>query len=100
MGSGSLPTERGLVVVDPDLLERRMMIKQVMCQFQESLLTEKYSSEWMDLQALARDGLVTLQEANGIGLASLTSEGRWLLRTIAAVLDPTQRQQASGSRLI
>jgi len=30
----------------------------------------------------------------------VTTAGRWLIRTIAAVLDPNQRHQASGSRLI
>ena len=100
LGSGCLPTERGLVVDDPDLLERRSLIKQVMCQFQVDLPLHRYPQEWLDLQALARDGLVNLRESKGIGTASVTPEGRWLLRSIAAVLDPLQRQQARGSRLI
>ena len=84
LGSGCLPTERGLVVDDPDLLERRSLIKQVMCQFQVDLPLHRYPQEWLDLQALARDGLVNLRESKGIGTASVTPEGRWLLRSIAA----------------
>jgi oxygen-independent coproporphyrinogen-3 oxidase len=30
----------------------------------------------------------------------VTPQGRWLVRTIAAVFDPEQRRQASGSRLV
>jgi hypothetical protein len=30
----------------------------------------------------------------------VTTQGRWLIRTIAAVFDPIQRLQASGSRLV
>jgi oxygen-independent coproporphyrinogen-3 oxidase len=30
----------------------------------------------------------------------VTREGRWLIRTVAAVFDPEQRRRASGSRLI
>jgi len=48
-----------------------------------------------------RDGLVCLsQGADGSITVRVTTDGRWLIRTIAAVLDPNQRRQASGSRLI
>ena len=50
--------------------------------------------------ALAADGLVTLSQNGDLGLVEVTAEGRWLIRTIAAVFDPSQRQRASGSRLI
>jgi oxygen-independent coproporphyrinogen-3 oxidase len=30
----------------------------------------------------------------------VTTEGRWLIRTIAAVFDPVQRLRAAGSRLV
>jgi oxygen-independent coproporphyrinogen-3 oxidase len=43
---------------------------------------------------------VKLSEHSGRGQATVTTEGRWLIRTIAAVLDPAQRQRASGSRLV
>jgi oxygen-independent coproporphyrinogen-3 oxidase len=97
---GQLPVERGLVVRDPELLERRELIRQVMCEFNVALDLERYALEWQQLQELAGDGLVHLSEHGGRGQAMVTTEGRWLIRTIAAVLDPAQRQRASGSRLV
>jgi oxygen-independent coproporphyrinogen III oxidase len=97
---GQLPVERGLVVRDPELLERRELIRQVMCEFNVELDLERYALEWQQLQALAGDGLVQLSEHGSRGQAMVTTEGRWLIRTIAAVLDPAQRQRASGSRLV
>jgi oxygen-independent coproporphyrinogen-3 oxidase len=73
----------------------------VMCQFQVELDLERFAQEWDDLQALAVDGLVELEHlGGGEGQIRVTSEGRWLIRTIAAVFDPQQRQQARGSRLV
>jgi oxygen-independent coproporphyrinogen-3 oxidase len=100
LSQGQLPVERGLVVFDPDLLERRELIRQVMCEFAVVLDLQRYASEWHQLQELAADGLVELRQQQGIGRVQVTTEGRWLIRTIAAVLDPSQRQRASGSRLI
>ena len=97
---GRLPVERGLVVRDPELLERRELIRQVMCAFAVELDLQRYPAEWQQLQALAADGLVELQQEQGIGRVRVTTEGRWLIRTIAAVFDPAQQQQASGSRLV
>lgn len=97
---GQLPVERGLVVRDPELLERRELIRQVMCEFNVELDLERYALEWQQLQELAGDGLVHLSEHGGRGQAMVTTEGRWLIRTIAAVFDPAQRHRASGSRLV
>jgi oxygen-independent coproporphyrinogen-3 oxidase len=97
---GHLPTERGLMVRDPDVLERRSLIQSVMCRFKVEVEIARFQEEWEDLQSLAADGLVTLDERQGQGSARVTTEGRWLLRTIAAVFDPQQRQRASGSRLL
>ena len=97
---GQLPVERGLVVRDPEVLERRELIRQVMCEFNVELDLERYALEWQQLQELAGDGLVHLSEHGSSGQAMVTTEGRWLIRTIAAVLDPAQRQRASGSRLV
>jgi oxygen-independent coproporphyrinogen-3 oxidase len=69
--------ERGLVVRDPAVLERRALIRAVMCDYQ-----------------------VELSEARGRGLARVTLPGRWLIRTIAAVFDLEQARRASGSRLL
>ena len=97
---GQLPTERGVVVDQREVLERRELIRAVMCRFAVELELARFPQEWDDLQALAADGLLTLQQFNGIGVARVTPQGRWLLRTIAAVFDPQQRLKASGSRLL
>ena len=97
---GHLPVERGLEVRDPQVLERRELIRQVMCQFAVELDRERYAPEWQLLQDLAADGLVRLEVAGGRGRVQVTPEGRWLIRTIAAVFDPEQRSRASGSRLL
>ena len=97
---GRLPVERGLVVRDPEVLERRELIRQVMCEFAVALDLQRYALEWQQLQELAADGLVELRQEQGIGWVTVTTEGRWLIRTIAAVFDPAQRQRATGSRLI
>ncbi len=98
--AGELPVERGLEVNDPDVLERRALIKQVMCHFFVEVDRGRFSSEWVDFQELAKDGLVELQSNGDLGEVTVTTEGRWLIRTIAAVFDPQQRKQASGSRLV
>jgi oxygen-independent coproporphyrinogen-3 oxidase len=97
---GRLPVERGLVVNDPDVLERRELIRQVMCAFALSVDLQRYAPEWEQLERLAADGLVTLDQDQGRGHVQVTTEGRWLIRTIASVFDPSQRQCASGSRLL
>ena len=98
--AGRLPVERGLAVLDPEVLERRALIREVMCHFRVELELARFAIEWADLQALAADGLVTLSQKGDLGLVEVTAEGRWLIRTIAAVFDPIQREQARGSRLI
>jgi oxygen-independent coproporphyrinogen-3 oxidase len=100
VAAGRLPVERGLEVWDAEVLERRELIKEVMCHFQVELELSRFSQEWADLQALAADGLVQLGQSGGLGRVRVTTEGRWLIRTIAAVFDPQQRQRASGSRLV
>ena len=100
LGRGVLPAERGLVVRDPAVLERRELIGAVMCQFAVELDLRRFAVEWLALQDLAADGLVDLQANGGRGMVRVTPEGRWLIRTIAAVFDPDQRHRASGSRLV
>jgi oxygen-independent coproporphyrinogen-3 oxidase len=97
---GRLAVERGLVVRDPQVLERRELIRQVMCSFAVELDLSRFAPEWQRLQELAADGLVQLQRTGERGRAQVTREGRWLIRTVAAVFDPEQRRRASGSRLI
>jgi oxygen-independent coproporphyrinogen-3 oxidase len=100
LNAGQLPVERGLAVLEPEVLERRVLIREVMCHFRVELELDRFASEWRDLQALAADGLVTLSQNGDLGLVEVTAEGRWLIRTIAAVFDPSQRQRARGSLLI
>ena len=95
-----LPVERGLVVRDPAVLERRALIQEVMCHFQVELDLARFATEWHDLQTLEADGLVRLERQGERGQVEVTSQGRWLIRTVAAVFDPEQRQRASGSRLV
>ena len=97
---GQLPVERGLEVRDPQVLERRELIRQVMCRFALELDLRRFAPEWEALQALAADGLVQLSRNGERGVLQVTASGRWLIRTIAAVFDPQQRCCASGSRLV
>ncbi|KEF42236.1 MAG: coproporphyrinogen III oxidase [Cyanobium sp. CACIAM 14] len=100
IAAGRLPVERGLTVTDPEVLERRELIREVMCHFRADLDPERWSVEWADLEALADDGLVRLSRTGRQGRVEVTDAGRWLIRTVAAVFDPSQRLRASGSRLI
>jgi len=87
-------------VDDPAVLERRGLIRDVMCRFRVEFDPRRFAREWADLQLLAGDGLVRLSEQAGLAVAEVTPAGRWLIRTVAAVFDPEQRRRASGSRLI
>ncbi|MCP9799691.1 hypothetical protein [Synechococcus sp. RedBA-s] len=85
---------------------QRSLIQSLMCHFAVDFYTialeqpleakRQFASEWADLQILEADGLVRLA-ANSL---EVTDVGRWLIRTIATVFDPSQRRQSSGSRLI
>jgi oxygen-independent coproporphyrinogen III oxidase len=98
---GQLPVERGLLVTEPDVLQRRELIREVMCRFEVQLPPTGFEQELADFKQLECDGLVCLSRGvDGSITARVTTDGRWLIRTIAAVLDPNQRHQASGSRLI
>jgi oxygen-independent coproporphyrinogen III oxidase len=100
LAEGRLPVERGLVLKDAETLERRELIRQVMCEFAATIDLDQFSGEWQELQELAKDGLVKLETSGRLGLLTVTTSGRWLIRTIAAVFDPQQQQRASGSRLV
>jgi oxygen-independent coproporphyrinogen-3 oxidase len=96
-----LPVERGLEVRDPEVLQRRALIRQVMCRFALELDDWRgFEAEWRALEALAADGLVELSRQGDRGALRVTASGRWLIRRIAAVFDPQQQCSASGSRLV
>jgi oxygen-independent coproporphyrinogen-3 oxidase len=101
LNQGQLPVERGLLVTEPDVLQRRELIRKVMCRFEVQLPPTGFEQELADFKQLECDGLVCLSRGvDGSISVRVTTDGRWLIRTIAAVLDPNQRHQASGSRLI
>jgi oxygen-independent coproporphyrinogen-3 oxidase len=97
---GRLPVERGLVVRDPEVLERRELIRQVMCTFRARFDAERFASEARQLRQLEQDGLVRLQRRGSQAELEVTPAGRWLIRSVAAVFDPGQQRRASGSRLV
>ncbi len=97
---GRLPVERGLVVVDPDVLERRDLIKNLMCTFALSFDIKRFDQEWLDLQHLALDGLVELHSEGSNGHVQVTNQGRWLIRTVASVFDTNQSLHSKSSRLV
>jgi oxygen-independent coproporphyrinogen-3 oxidase len=87
-----LPIERG-VRLDMDDVLRRTIIRMLMCQFELSMpcieqaypivFAEYFAPELVQLQRLARDGLVTLDPE----WLSVTPAGRVLIRTVCAVFD-------------
>jgi oxygen-independent coproporphyrinogen-3 oxidase len=97
---GVLPVARGLVVRDPEVLERRQLISDVMCRFQTRFDPRRYACEWEQLRTLAADGLLRLETKDGLAHLEVSPEGRWLLRSIAAVFDPQQRAAPRGARLL
>ena len=97
---GVLPVARGLVVRDPEVLERRELIREVMCHFQTRFDSRRYPVEWEHLPTLAADGLLRLEAKDGLAVLKVSREGRWLLRSIAAVFDPQQRVGGRGARLL
>jgi oxygen-independent coproporphyrinogen-3 oxidase len=99
VAEGRLPVERGVRVDDPLVLQRRAIIRDLMCRFQVELPAEGFEEEWAELAALQADGLVRCHPMPGRRV-EVSEVGRWLIRTVAAVFDPAQRQRACGSRLL
>jgi oxygen-independent coproporphyrinogen-3 oxidase len=100
VAAGQLPVERGVVVRDPDVLERAALIREVMCHFRVSFDRQRFPGEWQAFQGLAADGLVQLHDGDRQVEVQVTPEGRWLLRSVAAVFDPEQQRSARGAQLI
>ena len=94
------PSKRLPVLRDPEVLERRRLIREVMCRFHTSFDLGRYGPEWERLQHLAADGLVCLEAQDGLAHLEVSREGRWLLRTIAAVFDPQQQRAARGAGIV
>jgi oxygen-independent coproporphyrinogen-3 oxidase len=87
-----LPIERGICLTMDDAL-RRTIIQMLMCQFELSIpaieqaypivFADYFAAELPHLEALARDGLVTL-EAEWL---NVTAKGRILIRNVCMVFD-------------
>lgn len=100
--SGRLPVWRGLEMDEDDLL-RSDVIQRLMCAGEIDIgaverrfdidFRDYFSTTWPELERLADEGLVTLDERRIVA----TSQGRYLLRIIAMCFDRyLQPEHASG----
>jgi oxygen-independent coproporphyrinogen-3 oxidase len=105
---GELPVLRGIELT-PDDLVRRAVIQALACQFslaKESIsisylidFDKYFATELRDLERLAEDGLVELDE----GWINITPRGRLLVRAVCMVFDKYLRaaaQRATYSRVM
>ena len=106
IAAGKLPVWRGISLSSEDRIRRRA-IEQIMCQGHLDLdvLSEQFhfdafdffALEWQQLEQLADDGLVELEEES----LEVTAEGRLLLRAVAMVFDSylqNSRRSAGAAR--
>ena len=103
LDQGLFPTVRGMQLAPDDLL-RRAVIQALACHF--SLAKESieiaylvdfdayFEAEMKDLEGLAADGLVELEE----GWIHVTARGRLLVRAVCAVFDRYLRETRERSR--
>ncbi|MFA5940797.1 MAG: oxygen-independent coproporphyrinogen III oxidase [Sinimarinibacterium sp.] len=98
--AGHLPVVRGLRMTDEDEL-RRGVIEDLMCRGQVDIaaverahgirFAEHFADELQDLDALARDGLVTRDESS----IRVSPTGRLLLRRVAQAFDAYSRPSSA-----
>ncbi len=101
--AGRLPVWRGMELTADDVL-RADVIQRLMCQGEIDIAAiehrhgidfrEYFASSLQQLQALAADGLVSLEESRIVA----TSRGRLLLRIIAMCFDRYLQQPRSATR--
>lgn len=101
LASGQIPVHRGLTLTMDDLL-RRTMIHALMCHGELCLSTieqaypirfaEYFTHERQELERLAADGLLTINDE----WIEVTLKGRLLIRNIAMVFDRYLREQATA----
>ncbi|MEO8101492.1 MAG: oxygen-independent coproporphyrinogen III oxidase [Betaproteobacteria bacterium] len=87
-----LPVLRGINLTADDLL-RRTVIQSLLCHFELSIesieiaylmkFRDYFSAEWDNLEALERDGIITIDPE----WITVTPRGRLLVRTVAMVFD-------------
>ena len=107
LGNSQLATQRGLLCVEDDRI-RRAVIQALICQFQLSFreieqrfaidFRSYFSAIWPQLQQLARDGLIDLND-QGI---EVRPAGRLLVRSLCMLFDHylEQQNQLRFSRVI
>jgi oxygen-independent coproporphyrinogen-3 oxidase len=106
LDQGRLPVARGIKLSTDDLL-RRIIIQMLMCHFELSIdsieqaypirFRNYFAAELAQLQVLADDGLVTIDDA----WLTVTLKGRLLIRNICMVFDrylgqPRQHEESSA----
>lgn len=84
----------------PRGLERLQRIRGGMCRFQARFDPRGFPPGKKPLQNLAVDGVWRLESRHDRAHLELSLQGRWRLRTIAAVVEPQQRVAAKGTRLL
>ena len=90
--NNELPIERGITLSTDDAM-RRAIIQKLMCDFELSItaieqaypidFSEYFAAELKKLEALAQDGLVTIEDR----CVSVSAKGRLLIRNICMVFD-------------
>jgi oxygen-independent coproporphyrinogen-3 oxidase len=108
LDQGRLPVARGIKLSTDDLL-RRIIIQMLMCHFELSIdsieqaypirFRNYFAAELAQLQVLADDGLVTIDDA----WLSVTLKGRLLIRNICMVFDrylgqPHQHEEVGAAQ--
>jgi oxygen-independent coproporphyrinogen-3 oxidase len=106
LDQGRLPVARGIKLSTDDLL-RRFIIQMLMCHFELSIdsieqaypirFRNYFAAELAQLQVLADDGLITIDDA----WLTVTLKGRLLIRNICMVFDrylgqPHQQKEGSA----
>ena len=99
--AGQHPIERGLILTEDDRMVRAL-IGELMCHFRLDIpafekdwdvnLKEAFPDAWAGLEALAADGLISLNDE----ALTVTPEGRYLIRNVAMAFDRYLPPQTSG----
>ena len=87
-------SEKFLQCTDDDI-ERRMIIKSIMCQNFAYINSNKYSFEIQSLKEFQNEGLLSLSESHGSTSLKVTELGRFFVRNIASCFDVYLRKHNS-----
>ena len=75
-----------------DDIERREIIKEIMCHCKTSILKDKYQEELDSLRSFENNDLIKISEAENQVIIEVTELGRFFIRNIAACFDYHLRQ--------